>query len=137
LGILPLTVVDFAELAEPTEVDLVAGLEPARAAGRLDWVFVALLLLALTAAFDFVLFFAELFFDVERVLADTVSAWKRHAPVRRLYPVSPGFRRPFAAANKESEIRRLESPNLAHFPQKSMIYAHPASLTGWFGGLKG
>ena len=70
--------VDFAELAEPAEADLVAGLEPARAAGRFKWVFVALLLLALTAAFDLFLFFAELFFDVERVLADTVSAWKRH-----------------------------------------------------------
>jgi hypothetical protein len=139
LGILPLTVVDFAELAEPTEVDLAAGLEPARAAGRLDCVFVALLLLALTAAFDLVLFFAELFF-VERVLADTVSAWKRHAPVRRLYPVGPGLRptvRRCEQGNRESEIRRLDSPNLAHFPQKSMVYAQFRPQTRWFGGLKG
>jgi hypothetical protein len=134
---LPLTVVDFAALAEPAEADLAAGLAAARTAERLDWVLVTLLALT-AAAFDLFLFFAALFFDLERVLADTAVCVETPRPcstvISGTLPVSV---QRFAAANKESEIRRLESPNLAHFPRKSMIYAPLRLLMGPFCGLNG
>jgi hypothetical protein len=51
---------------------------------------------------------------VLRVFCDTACAWNRHAPVRCF------LREPFPAANGMPELMNVL--NIAHSPQKSMIY---------------
>jgi hypothetical protein len=58
-----------------------------------------------------------------RVFCDTACARNCHAPVRCFYGNPPGPRIRMARIG-------LNVPNIAHFPQKSMIYAGFRAFTG-------